>query len=85
MHSAFLATQVLKTLNSVGRRSIELKSKIYTYTIPDICEEEYCDLTILCIILSRLKPHWKVDTFKMIEEAKYMTLESTRWNVVATR
>ena len=82
MHSTFLATQLLKMLNADGRRSVELKSNLYTWTSPDGREEEYCGLTILCIILSRLKPHWKVDTFNMINEVKNMTLENKQWNVL---
>jgi hypothetical protein len=81
MHSTFLATQLMKMLDANGKRSVELKSKLYTWTSQDGREEEYCGLTILCIILSRLKPHWKVDTFRMIEDAKSMTLESKEWNV----
>ena len=82
MHSTFLATQLLKMLNADGRRSIELKSNLYTWTSPDGREEEYCGLAILCIILSRLKQHWKVDTFKLIKDVKNLTLESKRWNVL---
>ena len=68
-------------LDANGKRSVELKSKLYTWTSSDGREEEYCGLTILCVILSRLKPHWRVNTFKMIEDAQSVTLESKEWNI----
>ena len=68
-------------LNANGKCSAELKSKLYTWTGSDGREEDYHGLTILCIILSRPKPAWKVDTFKMMEGAKSMTLESKEWNI----
>ena len=82
MHSTWLVTQLLKMLDSNGRRSVELKSKLYTWTSPNGREEECCGLAVLCSIISRLKSHYKMDTFKLTEEAKAMTIESKEWNVV---
>ena len=75
MHSKFMAHQILSLLTPTARQTIEQLKKLYTWVTPDGKEEEMDGLTILAIILNRIRPHYKVDMYLEIEKLKKETLE----------
>ena len=75
MHSKFMAHQVLSLLTPTARQTVEQLKKLYTWVTPDGKEEEMDGLTILAIILNRIRPHYKVDMYLEIEKLKKETLE----------
>jgi hypothetical protein len=70
-----MAHQVLSLLTPTARQTVEQLKKLYTWVTPDGKEEEMDGLTILAIILNRIRPHYKVDMYLEIEKLKKETLE----------
>ena len=83
MHSKMMAHQLLECLTPQARISIELQKSIYTWTSPDGRDEEMDGLTILAIIMSRVKPHFKVDMFNELKRVKEITLKQHKNNLVS--
>lgn len=79
--SSNMGYQALALLSNAARTSIELHKKEYTWTSADRRDVEYDGATIVTLILSRLKPHYKVDLFAEISECKAMKLSDFK-NVV---
>jgi hypothetical protein len=75
MHSKFMAHQLMSLLNPTARQTVEQLKKLYTWVTPDGKEEEMDGLTILAIILNRIRPHYKVDMYLEIDKLKKETLE----------
>jgi hypothetical protein len=57
MHSKFMAHQLMSLLTPTARQTVEQLKKLYTWVTPDGKEEEMDGLTILAIILNRIRPH----------------------------
>ena len=72
MHSKFLAHQLLEILTESGRQAIEQMSALYTWTSGR--EEETDGLTILALVLARIRPNFKVDMFTEISKAKKLSI-----------
>ena len=74
MHSKFLAIQVLALLDDDAQEALQLDRALFTWTSADGRDTEQCGVTILAIVMSRLKPHYKVDLFAEVEKIKSITL-----------
>jgi hypothetical protein len=72
MHSKFLAHQLLEILTDSARQAIEQQSALYTWTSGR--EEEFDGLTILALVLARLRPNFKVDMFSEIAKVKKLSI-----------
>ena len=72
MHSKFLAHQLLELLTDSARQAIEQQSALYTWTSGR--EEEFDGLTILALVLARIRPNFKVDMFTEITKAKKLSI-----------
>jgi len=72
MHSKFLAHQLLEILTESGRQAIEQQSALFTWTSGR--EEETDGLTILALVLARIRPNFKVDMFTEIAKAKKLSI-----------
>ena len=83
MHSKMMAHQVLALLSKSACASIELHRKKYTWRSQDGREVEMDGPTIVALIMSRLKPHYKVDMFTEIAALKKITLGDHKNNVQA--
>jgi hypothetical protein len=81
IQSSNMGFQALAILSDSARRSIELHRKEYTWMSADRRDVEYDGVTILAIILSRLKPHYKVDLFADIKECKEMRVADYKYNL----
>jgi hypothetical protein len=65
----------MSLLTPTARQTVEQLKKLYTWVTPDGKDEEMDGLTILAIILNRIRPHYKVDMYLEIEKLKKETLE----------
>ena len=74
IQSSNLGFQAMALLSDTARISIELQAKKYIWQSADRRDKECDGVTVLAIILSRLKPHYKVDLFAEIQICKAMTL-----------
>ncbi len=72
MHSKFMAHHILELLTDSAHQAIEQQSALYTWTSGQ--EEEFDGLTILALVLSRIRPNFKVDMFSEIAKAKQLTI-----------
>jgi hypothetical protein len=63
MHSKFLGHQLLALLTDLARQAIELQSSLYTWVSDSGMEEDIDGLTVLVLILSRIRPNFKVDMY----------------------
>ena len=72
MHSKFLAHQLLELLTDSARQAIEQQSALYTWTSAK--EEELDGLTILALVLARIRPNFKVDMFTEIAKVKKLAI-----------
>ncbi len=67
MHSRFLGHQLLEILTDSAHQAIEQRSALYTWTSGR--EEEFNGLTILALVLARIRPNFKVDMFLEIAKS----------------
>ena len=74
MHSKFLAVQVLALLDDDAQEALQLDRALFTWTSADGRDIALCGVTILAIVMSRLKPPYKVDLFAKVEKIKAITL-----------
>ena len=74
IQSSNLGFQALALLSDTARTSIELQAKKYIWQSADRRDKECDGVTVLAIIIGRLKPHYKVDLFAEIQICKDMTL-----------
>ena len=73
--SKILAHQTLALLTDEARQVIEQQSDLYTWKDPTNVEDDEMDgLTIVALILRRLRPHHKVDMYAEIGKAKKLTV-----------
>ena len=72
MHSKFLAHQLLELLTDSARQAIEQQSALYTWTSGR--DEELDGLTILALVLARIRPNFKVDMFTEIAKVKKLSI-----------
>ena len=75
MHSKFMAHQVLHLFNEDARRVLEIEWDLFTWTSADGRETERDGLSLVAIILSRMKPHFNVDMWKELSKIKGLTLK----------
>jgi len=81
MHSKFMVHQLMSLLTPTARQAVEQLKELYTWCTPDGKEEEMDGLTILAIVLNRVRPHYKVDMYLEIDKLKKETLEHYDNNV----
>ena len=74
MHSKFLAHHLLELLSDSARQAIEQNNELYTWSTVDGNEEETDGLTILAMILGRIRPNFKVDMYAEIGKVKKLTI-----------
>jgi hypothetical protein len=74
MHSKILAHQLLELLTESACQAIEQQSALFTWTSGNRHEEEFNGLTILALILARIRPNFKVDMFMEITKAKKLSI-----------
>ena len=74
MHSKFLGHQLLALLTDSARQAIEQQSSLYTWISASGEEEEIDGLTVLALILSRVRPNFKVDMYAEITKVKKLTI-----------
>ena len=73
--SKILAHQTLALLTDEARQVIEQQSDLYTWKDPTGVEDDEMDgLTIVALIVRRLRPHHKVDMYAEIGKAKKLTV-----------
>jgi hypothetical protein len=60
MHSKFLGYHILEILTDSAYQAIEQQSSIYTWNAVDRFDEEIDGLTILALVLTRIRPNFKV-------------------------
>ena len=82
MHSKFLAVQVLALLDDDAQEALQLDRALFTWTSADGRDTELCGVTILAIVMSRLKPHYKVDLFAEVEKIKAINLAQFGTNLL---
>ncbi len=63
MHSKFMAHQLMSLLTPTACQAVEQHMGLYTWCTPDGKEEEMDGLTILAIVLNRIRPHYKVNMY----------------------
>ena len=76
-----MAHQLMSLLTPTACQAVEQHKGLYTRRTPDGKEEEMDGLTILVIILNRIRPHYKVDMYLEIDKLKKETLEQYDNNV----
>ena len=74
MHSKFLGHHLYQQLNEKGQKYLKLESREYTYTSTDGCDTGHNGLSVLVLILSRIKPQYMVNLHKEVEKCKSLTL-----------
>jgi hypothetical protein len=74
MHFKFLGHQVLKLLTKLACQLIKQHSKLYTWTSVNGRKEEVNGLTILALILARIRPNYKVDMYSEITKVKKQSI-----------
>ena len=74
MHSKFLAHHSYQLMDEKGRKYLKLKKKEYTFVSVDGRDTEHDGLTVLALLLSRMKPHYMVDLHKEVAKCKALTL-----------
>ena len=72
----------MSLLDDKACRSIELLKEFYTWKSADGQDEEQDGATIFAIIMSWIKPHYKVDMFQEIKDLKEVTLKQFNNNLV---
>ena len=73
--SKILAYQTLALLTDEARQVIEQQADLYTWKDPAGVEDDEMDgLTLVALILRRLRPHHKVDMYSEIGKAKKLTV-----------
>ena len=73
LHSKYLATQALALLSAKARKTILLKAPQFNWKNPASHSTEYDGLTVVHLILKRLRPNYKVNIFyetKKVHETK---------------
>jgi hypothetical protein len=76
MHSKFLAHHILELLTDSGRQAIEQQSALFTWSSGR--DFEIDGLTVLALVLARIRPNFKVDMFTEIAKAKKPVYFSVR-------
>jgi hypothetical protein len=74
LHSKILAHQILSMLTDDARQVIERQLDKYTWSDSAGLDEEMDGMTIVALILHRLRPHHKVDMYAEIGNIKKLTL-----------
>jgi len=74
MHSKILAHQLLELLTESACQAIEQQSALFTWTSGNRHEEEFNGLTILALVIARIRPNFKVDMFMEITKAKKLSI-----------
>jgi hypothetical protein len=74
MHSKFLGHQLMELLAPTARQAIEQHAHLYTWISQNGHEEEVDGLTILALILVRVRPNFKVDMYSEITKVKQLTI-----------
>jgi hypothetical protein len=81
MYLKFMAHQRILLLTPTARQAVEQHKGLYTWHTPDGKEEEMDGLTILAIILNRIRHHYKVDMYLEIDKLMKETLKQYDNNV----
>jgi hypothetical protein len=75
MHSKILGHQVMELLAPSARQAIEQEhAHLFTWITQNGREEEVDGLTIVALILSRIRPNFKVDMYSEITKVKQLTI-----------
>ena len=74
MHSKFLGHQIMELLEPSAHQAIEQQAHMYTWISKNGCKEEVDGLTILALILARIRPNFKVDMYSEITKVKKLTI-----------
>ncbi len=74
MHSKFLGHQLMELLAPSARRAIEQHTHLYAWISQNGREEEVDGLTILALILARVRPNFKIDMYSEITKVKQLTI-----------
>ena len=83
MHENFMAHQIMSILDKSVVRAILLHKNDHTWRSADGLDIEVSGLTLCSIIMTRMKPHYKVDIYTKIGYAKAMKLSNYKFNVSA--
>jgi hypothetical protein len=74
MHSKILGHQVMELLAPSAGQAIEQHAHLFTWITQNGREEEVDGLTIVALILSPIRPNFKVDLYSKITEVKQLTI-----------
>ena len=74
MHSKILAHHLSELLTDSARQAIEQQSALFTWTSGNRHEEEFDGLTIIALVIARIRPNFKVDMFMEITKAKKLSI-----------
>jgi hypothetical protein len=74
MHSKFLGHQIIELLAPSARQVIEQHTNLYTWISQNGRKEDVDGLTILALILARIRPNFKVDMYSEITKVKKLTI-----------
>ena len=75
MHSKIMSHQVMRLFNDKGQRTLEIEKEIVTWTSANGRETERDGVSLVAVILSRIKPHYNVDMWKEMKKIKELTLK----------
>jgi len=74
MHSKFLGHQIMELLTPSARQAIQQHTNLYTWVSQNEREEEVDGLTLLAMILARIRPNFKVNMYSEITKVKKLTI-----------
>ena len=85
-HSTILASQVMKMIGPDGRKALKVHRHDYEWVNPDTGELIHDGLTILHLVLKKLRPNVKISVFKEIEKMTKIhpgdfKFDITQWDV----
>ena len=74
MHSKILGHQLMELVAPSARQSIAQHAHLFTWISQHGREEEVDGLTLVALILSRVRPNFKVDMYSEISKVKQLTI-----------
>ena len=82
-HSKFMVHKAFALLHPDAVRTIKLLQSQILWKSSDGRDEEFDGLTVVVLIISQLKPHYKVDMFNEISKVKKITMRQHSYDVQA--
>ena len=75
LQSKICAFQVMQLFDEEGQRTLEIEKDLFTWTSADGRESERDGISLVALILSRIKPHFHVDMWAEMKKIKELTLK----------